>query len=138
MTKQLPRGLRNNNPGNIEISKRNPWNGEIKPSQDKRFAQFASMAFGYRALIKLLQNYHKLHGCKTVADYINRWAPSHENNTSAYINAVARALQVPTTHVVDVDDEATMCAMAAAISQHENGIKAVMEDVRAGWNLLTK
>jgi hypothetical protein len=45
-------------------------------------------------------------------------------------------MQVPSTHVPDVEDEATMCAMAAAISQVENGVPAVMDDVKKGWNLL--
>lgn len=33
------------------------------------------MAYGYRALIKLLQNYRRVNGCRTIADFINRWAP---------------------------------------------------------------
>lgn len=68
------RGLRNNNPGNIRLS-RTLWQGEVHPSQDRSFCQFKSMAYGYRALIKLLQNYRRLNGCRTVADFINRWAP---------------------------------------------------------------
>jgi len=35
-----------------------------------------------------------------------------------------------------VNDRGTMCAFAAAMSQVENGIPAVMEDVEAGWDLL--
>lgn len=129
------RGLRNNNPGNIRNSS-TVWLGEIIPSKDKSFKQFKSMAYGYRALIKLLQNYRKLHNLKTVAELINRWAPSNENNTSAYITRVCKEMQVPSTHVPDVEDEATMCAMAAAISQVENGVPAVMDDAKKGWNLL--
>ena len=45
------RGLRNNNPGNIRLS-RTLWQGEIRPSQDRSFCQFRTMAYGYRALIK--------------------------------------------------------------------------------------
>ena len=44
----LPRGLRNNNPGNIRNSS-TVWVGEITPSKDKSFKQFKSMAYGYRA-----------------------------------------------------------------------------------------
>ena len=47
---KLPRGLRNNNPGNIRLGS-NRWVGEIRPSQDKEFCQFRSMKHGYRALI---------------------------------------------------------------------------------------
>ena len=58
MTTQ-PRGLRNNNPGNIRNSDATDWQGEIPASkkQDNSFEEFEDMAHGYRALIKLLQNY---------------------------------------------------------------------------------
>lgn len=45
-------------------------------------------------------------------------------------------MQVPTTYIPDVNDRDTMCALAAAISEVENGIGAQMADVRAGWDLL--
>ena len=130
----LPRGLRNNNPGNIRLS-RTVWIGEIRPSQDKEFCQFSSMSYGYRALMKLLQNYRRKHGCQTIAEMIRRWAPSSENNTSAYIRSVCGELQVPSSYVIDIEDRDSMCALAAAISRHENGVEAVMEDVYLGWNL---
>lgn len=129
------RGLRNNNPGNIRLS-RTLWQGEVHPSQDRSFCQFKSMAYGYRALIKLLQNYRRLNGCRTVADFINRWAPLVENNTSGYISRVCREMHVPSSYVPDVNDRNTMCAFAAAISQVENGVPAVMADIQAGWDLL--
>lgn len=130
------RGLRNNNPGNIRLSATTVWQGEVRPSQDKSFCQFRTMAYGYRALIKLLQNYRKMNGCRTITDFINRWAPPVENNTSGYIKRVCSEMQVPPGYVPDVEDKATMCAFAAAISQVENGVPAVMRDVTAGWDLL--
>lgn len=137
MSKQ-PRGLRNNNPGNIRNSQRTDWQGEVDEASknDKSFEEFETIAYGYRALIKLLQNYRKLHGCQTMADFIKRWAPETENNTSAYIKRVCTEMQVPTTYVPDVNDKTTMCAFAVAISQVENGVPAVMTDVESGWDLL--
>lgn len=131
----IPRGLRNNNPGNIRITK-DKWKGLIPVQEDKEFFQFSDMKWGYRALIRTLQNYHRLHGCRTIADYINRWAPEHENNTSGYISRVCKEMQVPTTYVPDVEDKTTMCAFAAAISQVENGVPAVMSDIESGWEAL--
>lgn len=131
----LPRGLRNNNPGNIRLG-RTVWNGEVRPSQDKEFCQFSSMSYGYRALMKLLQNYRRKHGCQTIAEMIRRWAPPSENNTSAYIVDVCKDMQVPTTYEPDIEDRETMCALAAAISRHENGIEANIDDVSSGWLLL--
>ncbi len=131
-----PRGLRNNNPGNIRLSSATRWQGEIRPSQDKSFCQFSSMSYGYRALIRLLQNYGKLSGCRTMSDYIRRWAPPSENNTAGYLARVCREMHVPATYVPDVESKTTMCAFAAAISQVENDTPAVMADVTAGWGLL--
>lgn len=131
----LPRGLRNCNPGNIRITK-DKWQGLREEQTDKSFFQFTKMKWGYRALIITLQNYRKRHGCMTIADFINRWAPPVENNTNGYIQRVCKEMEVPTTFVPDVNDKDTMCAFAAAISQVENGVPAVMEDVVAGWELL--
>lgn len=130
-----PRGLRNCNPGNIRLSK-DKWQGLRPVQEDKEFFQFTEMKWGYRALIRTLQNYHRLHGCRTIVDFINRWAPKHENNTSGYISRVCKEMQVPTTYVPNVDDKTTMCAFAAAISQVENGVPAVMSDVESGWEAL--
>lgn len=130
-----PRGIRNCNPGNIRLSG-DKWKG-LRPRQtDGEFCQFTDMAHGYRALIRLLQNYRKLHGCRTIADFIRRWAPEHENNTAAYITAVCQRMQVPSTYEPDTDDRDTMTAFAAAISEVENGIPAQTADIRAGWELL--
>lgn len=133
----MTRGLRNNNPGNIRLSK-DKWQGLRAVQTDKEFFQFETMAHGYRALIRTLQNYRKLHKCQTIADFISRYAPKIENDTAGYIQRVCREMQVPTTYVPDVNDKATMCSFAAAISQVENGVPAVMDDIYSGWELLNK
>ena len=131
----LPRGLRNNNPGNLRRTG-DRWQGLAARQEDAEFFQFERMAYGYRALIKTLQNYRRIHGLQTLAEMIARWAPGHENDTAAYIRAVCRDLQVPDSYVPDVDDRDTMCALAAAISRVENGVTADMEEVLAGWEML--
>lgn len=135
MGKGLTRGLRNNNPGNIRLGK-TIWQGELRPSQDREFCQFVDMPHGYRALIKLLRNYRTIHGCQTIAEMIRRWAPPSENNTNAYIIDVCRLIQMPSTYVIDIDDKDSMCALASAISRHENGVDADMSDVHRGWEML--
>ena len=131
----VPRGLRNNNPGNIRKT-RDKWQGLKTEQTDESFFQFEAPKWGYRALIRTLQNYRRRHGCQTIADFIRRWAPHTENNTNGYITRVCRELQVPSTYIPDVDDKDTMCAFAAAISLVENGRPACMGDVRQGWDLL--
>lgn len=130
-----PRGIRNCNPGNIRITK-DKWRGLREKQTDGEFFQFTEMKWGYRALIRTLQNYRRRHGCQTVADFIRRWAPEKENDTASYITAVCRKLEAPTAYVPDVEEKGTMCAFAAAISEVENGRPAVMTDVEAGWELL--
>lgn len=130
-----PRGLRNCNPGNLRITK-DQWKGLRPVQEDKSFFQFTEMKWGYRALIRTLQNYQRKHGCQSIADFIRRWAPPVENNTSGYISRVCKEMMVPDCYVPDVDDKDTMCSFAAAISQVENGVPAVMADVEAGWDAL--
>lgn len=131
----MTRGLRNNNPLNIEKSKGTPWLGEVVPSQDSRFAQFESMAHGYRAAFKLLYNYQHRYGCRVLADFINRWAPPVENQTHAYIRTVARRAGLSDVSEVDTLDERQMLRIVSAMSYVENGVEADEEQVLAGWKL---
>lgn len=130
-----PRGIRNNNPGNIRITK-DKWKGLREDQTDKDFFQFVSMPYGYRALIKTLQNYRKLHDCWTIGDFIRRYAPPTENHTTAYIRTVCDKMGVSPASIPNTDDKLTMCMLAAAISYVENGVLAEMEDVVKGWELL--
>lgn len=130
-----PRGIRNNNPGNIRITKDN-WKGLRKVQTDKEFFQFEEMKWGYRAMLRTLQNYRKRHGCETIADFIKRWAPPSENDTTAYIKTVCEKMGVPPFFVPDIESKAAMCMLAAAMSYVENGVVANMEEVAEGWELL--
>lgn len=114
------------------------WQGEVVPSQDAAFKQFKSMAWGYRAAFKLLHNYQKNNGCRILSDFINRWAPPSENNTSAYISTVAKRAGLSDVSQIDTLDGDTMRAVVSAMSYVENGIPADEEDVAAGWDLFMK
>lgn len=129
------RGIRNCNPGNIRITK-DKWKGLREVQTDNDFFQFVTMAYGYRALLRTLQNYRKRHGCQTIAEFIRRWAPPSENNTITYIRFVIDKLGVSPDWVPKIDDKASMCMIAYAISYYENGVEPVMEEISAGWNLL--
>ena len=131
-----PRGLRNNNPLNIEKTKGgNPWQGEIVPSADSRFAQFKSMAYGYRAAFKLLDNYQRNYGLDTIRKMISRWAPSNENHTEAYVKAVSDRSGVPADGRITTTNHDVMVPIVAAMSFVENGVEANIADVEAGWKL---
>ena len=130
-----PRGIRNNNPGNIRITK-DKWQGLREVQEDKEFFQFKAMKWGYRAMIRTLQNYRKRHGCETIADFIRRWAPPSENNTVTYIRFVCEKMGVPSVFVPNVESKPAMCMFAYAISFFENGVEPQMEEISEGWDLL--
>ncbi len=113
------RGVRNNNPGNIDFNPRNDWVGQLGLEQGvakPRFARFDEPENGIRALAKLLINYRGKDGMPgvggkgidTVLETINRWAPSNENDTQAYAGAVAKRLDVRTTDPINIKDPATL------------------------------
>lgn len=113
------RGIRNNNPGNLEYSKTNPWVGQT--GDDGRFAKFETPEHGIRALGRNLLSYQR-QGIDTVSDIINRWAPSSDNNnTDAYIQAVCAQLGVTPDQQLDASNPDTLKALCASIIQHENG-----------------
>lgn len=112
-----PRGIRNNNPGNLRHST-DQWLGEV-PGDDKAFKTFSDPAYGIRALAKLLLNYERKYGLRTISGIISRWAPENENDTAAYVDAVARACGVQPFQVIDV--AACLPSLVPAIIAHENG-----------------
>lgn len=131
---ELPRGLRNNNPGNIRRNS-DVFQGEVNPSRDKEFKTFKSMAHGYRAVFKILSNYYRNYKLTTIRKMISRWAPENENNTEAYIKAVSNDAGISPDDPISFDRE-QMIRIVAGMSRVENGREAVMSDVIAGWNLL--
>ncbi|MFA7386487.1 MAG: hypothetical protein WCZ87_02365 [Thiohalobacteraceae bacterium] len=115
--KQLPRGIRNFNPGNIELG--DPWQGMADRQTDGRFAQFKSPAYGIRAIARTLITYQDKHGIRTVTAAINRWAPPVENDTGEYVRAVQRAVG---GDLVDMHDYQYLRPLVEAIIRHENGV----------------
>lgn len=116
-----PRGIRNNNPGNVRYVEgiTSTYQGCI--GSDGAFCKFDTPHNGLRALCKLLLVYQDRHGLRTVSGIINRWAPPSENDTSAYVAAVAQHLDVGPDVELDLRREGTLAALAIAIVQHENG-----------------
>jgi hypothetical protein len=110
-----PRGIRNNNPGNIVYGKFAQTMGAT--GSDGRFAVFQSMEDGIKAAIKLLEGY-VAKGTDTVRKIISKWAPANENNTAAYIDAVAKKLGISADARLRGDQ---LGGVANAIFQHENG-----------------
>ena len=129
----MSRGLSNNNPGNIVLDGRQ-WLGEVLPSKDKRFKQFRSRAYGYRAIFVNLTNYIS-NGYNTIEKIITRWAPAFENNTASYIAHVAAMTGIPKNQVISTADHVALIEITKAISKIENGVPAVDGEVLDGFNL---
>lgn len=130
----MQRGLRNNNPLNIRKNS-TQWQGLRATQTDPSFFQFETMAYGYRAAFKTLDTYRNQHRCRYLADFITRWAPPSENDTSAYIRIVAQRARLSDVSMVDTRNEKTMCDIVAAMTFVENGVEADMDQVKEGWKL---
>lgn len=111
------RGIRNNNPGNIRVSK-DQWEGMT--GDDGAFVIFDSPESGVRALGKNLLSYGR-QGYDSIEKIINRWAPPNENDTKSYIDSVVAATGIPATQSLDLSDPDTLSSLAQAISFHETG-----------------
>ena len=115
-----PRGIRNNNPGNLRRSK-DPWQGLASEQTDPDFFQFVSSKWGIRALARTLIAYQDKDGRNTVNKIIDRWAPPTENNPTAYVQAVAAGVGVAADDEIDVHDYLVLRPLTLAIIRHENG-----------------
>jgi len=115
------RGLRNNNPGNLE-KRSTPWQGKVPHSQntDGRFEQFESIEMGLRALMinaRTLIN----RGKNTIEKLIYTWAPPSENNSKNYADYVAKQMGIAKDKVFEKLDKDFFIRLAKAITAVENG-----------------
>ena len=126
-----PRGIRNNNPGNLRYiaDPARAWNGQA--GNDNGYGIYSSPAYGVRALGHQLMNYAAA-GETSIAALISTWAPASDgNNTGAYIADVAAQMGVDPAAPIDV--YANLPALANAIIQHENGQNPYAPADVQGW-----
>lgn len=114
-----PRGIRNNNPGNI-VQTAERWQGEVD-GDDPRYATFATPEAGIRAIGKNLLTFQEKHGLDTVSGIVSRWSPATENDTHSYIATVSKALGVKPEDKLDLRDATVMAALMRAMIGVENG-----------------
>ncbi|EIQ8249555.1 lytic transglycosylase [Citrobacter freundii] len=115
---KAPRGIRNNNPGNLNFAGQA---GASLESPGGRFARFETSFDGLRALSRQLMLYAG-RGINSVEKIISTWAPaSDNNNTAAYIQAVSQRLGVDPRVALNMKDPQTMSALMSSIIHHENG-----------------
>lgn len=116
----LPRGIRNNNPGNIRWGSK--WQGLIPEQErtDQSFCQFVDPVYGIRAIVKVMFSYRDKYGLNTIETIINRYAPPIENNTQGYIQRVCTKLGVQLDEPIELTDK-VLYWIIKAICGVENG-----------------
>lgn len=112
-----PRGIRNNNPGNLEFVESIAWRGQI--GSDGRYAIFDSALDGIRAMMIDLHTGFVRDGENTIREIIAEWAPPNENLTAAYMDSVRQQ----TGYGIDepLSWHSAVIPLAKAITVHENG-----------------
>lgn len=111
------RGVRNNNPLNIERGE--DWEGLSAIQADSRFAQFDDPRYGIRAAVRIFRSYRN-RGINTLRGIVSTWAPASENNTDSYVRSVAYNTNIEPDEVVSDED---YTRIIAAMIKHENGVQ---------------
>jgi hypothetical protein len=112
----LPRGLRNNNPGDLRTG--DNWQGMIG-ADSSGFIVFSDIVWGIRAMAKdLTTEINK--GNDTITALITEYAPPSENDTAAYIRAVSADTGLDPGLQLGTDPD-TLSGLIRAIMNRELG-----------------
>lgn len=127
-----PRGIRNNNPLNIEWNSVNNWVGQT--GSDGRFAIFDKPEHGIRAAAKILKTYAG-RGVLTIEQIIGTWAPATENNVENYVKFIEQKTGKNRREAI-VKEFGDYVPMLAAMIHFENGKQPYpLSVIQAGVNL---
>jgi hypothetical protein len=115
-----PRGVRNNNPGNLrEVGI--DWNGRV--GKEDGFTVFSAAIYGIRALAVCLYNSNKTFDRHTIQVMIEHYAPPSENDTRAYIHYVSAFCGVGPNVEIDLSHAPMAFLMIRAIIIYECGYR---------------
>jgi len=130
-----PRGVRNNNPGNIKYYSSNAWQGKVPMAQntdaidvdgEPTFEQFVSYPYGVRAMIHILKNSYIPSGRNTLRLIMTDWAP---DGGTSYLNYMVGKVGKTADEVISATDEVTIKKMVQAIARFENDRKGNVLEV---------
>lgn len=124
-TAEAPRGVRNNNPGNVAApasGRLSAWPGAYAVD-DAGYMKFRRRVDGIRAIVINLKSYRKRHGIRTVARIIDRWTNITDTpeQKSAYIDYVCWRTGFKRHQKLDMGDPKVLHALTRAIIFYENG-----------------
>lgn len=128
-----PRGIRNNNPLNLEYLPNQGTSGS-----DGRFGVYPTMEAGVAANARQLLMYRDQHGLNTIADIINRWAPAGENDPRNYAGQVATTMGLPPKAPLNLDDPKVLAGLIDAMARVENGRSVDAAAVQRGVDMVVK
>lgn len=115
----LSRGIRNNNPGNLNFAGQKGATLESGPNA--RFASFQTMLEGIAALDRQVMLYLK-RGKNTIDQIIDIYAPSSDgNNTSSYKSYLSQYTGLGVKEKIDGSNFEIMRKLIQGIINHENG-----------------
>lgn len=117
-----PRGIRNNNPGNIKWSAANNWQGQIG-KDSAGFVIFSSADYGLRAAARLIKTYINTYKLDTLAKIAPRWSPDAVGLSGAYAAGASRMGQIGANVVISPANAAQIAAVLRGIVGQENGEK---------------
>ena len=123
---EIPRGIRNKNPGNIRASEDYVWHHQTAKDANN-FCIFAEPVWGIRAMAVLLSHYVEYDGIQTLRGLVERWAPASENDTRAYVKSVASDTGINPDDLLILRGHSL--SIITAIIWHENGECPYSEDI---------
>lgn len=134
MTTKQPRGLRNNNPLNIERTG-DRWRGMSPEQRDPRFVQFVAPEWGIRAAVVILRNYQRKYHLHTLTEILHRYAPAVENHTKRYIERVSSRAVISPDTALDLSDRELVSRLIEAMWCVECGVPGDPETIERGLDL---
>ncbi|EPS9417069.1 lytic transglycosylase domain-containing protein [Escherichia coli] len=115
----LSRGIRNNNPGNLNFAGQK--GAPLESGPNARFASFPTMLEGIAALDRQVMLYLK-RGKNTIDQIIDIYAPSSDgNNTSSYKSYLSQYTGLGVKEKIDGSNFEIMRKLIQGIINHENG-----------------
>lgn len=120
--KSKPRGIRNNNPGNLKITNIN-WKGKVPVNQntDGTFEQFTAYKWGVRAMILDVANDIIYDGLNTITKVIVEYTAT---NQAAYIVFVSNKARIAPEAYITAS-KSTLRALIPAMAEFEQGEPAI-------------
>jgi hypothetical protein len=122
-----PRGIRNNNPGNLRYLKDWGWPGVVGVDSAK-FAIFSTPEDGLAEFIRQLRRDQK-RGLLSFAQLLPKYAPADDNNdVPAYILRVSEMTGIPADRPLNLNEPNELMRVMKAFTRHEQGKPP------AGWD----